>query len=251
MRLVPFITGAMALQLGALGAIGCKSTDDTATPPYAPVAPRDHMDAGLRPVRPPRPTTTDEDAGAGPALADEDGGVLFEECRNVDAVPFIAEDTAGGEFVNAIAAPSDFSATRVVATWGTGCDPATIIIKLSNGRCPDGNGHELTFTLDASAIESGELVTGIHTIDPDAGEGPIRVRYVRPERSDPVGEWGSCAGASGTFSVRGNLTTEARTSMQALFELELSPCDGSMLPNQTVRGTFNVSLYRARTEVCP
>ena len=153
------------------------------------------------------------------AAADEDGGIylldsgiLVAECEEITPVPFIGEDTVDGQYANAIASPADLRASRILASWGRGCDPASVVIMMSDGHCPDGDGHELSFALDASAIDSGVLGNGIHDVSPSS---PFVIRYTRPTRRPPAGEWGNCEGASGTLNVRGELGLNRFDRLQA------------------------------------
>jgi hypothetical protein len=178
------------------------------------------------------------------------GDVLSSECDNVEAVKFIGEDTPAGEFVNAIAAPSDLEATRVVTTWSSSCSEPVIRVVMSDGRCPDGSGHELTFYLSVNDIESGNLALGQNLVREEPFEG-LRVRYNRPEDFEPAGEWGTCADAEGYLDLLGSLDLRRDTTLNARFLMSLTPCDGSDGPVQSVEGTFNAKLRRGLQEVCP
>jgi hypothetical protein len=207
------------------------------------------------PVTQPPPPPPPSDAGATPAHDagpfELDSGQLSTECDEITAIPFIGEDTNGGEYANAIEAPADLAATRIVGTWSGSCDPAAVKIEMSDGDCPGGKGHELTFLLDALAIRDGVIGTGIHDLAADGIGGPIQVRYVRPAKLEPAGEWGNCEGVTGTVSISGEPGVGRLDELQALFEMQLAPCDGSGQAAQTVRGTFHVMLRRALVDVCP
>jgi hypothetical protein len=192
------------------------------------------------------PDTSPDSGALGP-----DGGLqLRSECEEITPVPFIGEDV-GDAYANAIEMPDDLLASRIVATWAGGCEPAQIRIEMSDGDCPAGDGHQLTFLLDALAIQNGTLGTGIHDVVPENTGSPIQVRYLRTARFEPSGEWGSCEGVTGTLSIRGEPGVRKLDTLQALFEMKLAPCDGSTQPAQTVRGTFNVELQRSLDTVCP
>ena len=107
------------------------------------------------------------------------------------------------------------------------------------------------FIGEETAIRDGTLGLGLHDIVPDSSGGPIRVRYIRPARFAPQGEWGSCDGVTGTFNIAGMPGTRRYDQLQAQFEMKLTPCDGSDLEPQTVQGTFNVVLRRSLDTVCP
>ncbi|MFI5307921.1 MAG: hypothetical protein ACHQ53_11235 [Polyangiales bacterium] len=187
----------------------------------------------------------DEDAGhavAAPALANE--------CVNVPATPAGA-DLPTSDFVNAIGMPTDFAVTRVVASWEASCARPTLRIAMSDGACPSGHGHELSFSLDALALDAGTIHGGLNTVVGDPTPDQIAIRYVRPNHLDPTGTWGTCNDASGTLDLLGDLATTAGTVFQGRFDLLLTACDGSTNLPQSVSGTFNVSLRRGVKDVCP
>jgi hypothetical protein len=192
-------------------------------------------------------TSSDDDAGnAGPM-----GDTPLIECTDVDPAMFKGEDTPLGQFFNAISAPTDLVVTRVVATWEESCVQPTIRIEMSDGDCPKGKGHSLSFLLDAGAIAGGSIRRGVNTIIANPGSDGIQIRYVRPASLSPRGTWGTCTDASGTVEFPDDLATAAFSTLKARFDLELGTCDGSTNPVQTVSGTFNVLLRRGVAEVCP
>jgi hypothetical protein len=149
--------------------------------------------------------------------------------------------------------PSDFPVTRVEATWQGGCDPPTILIELSDGKCPTGGNQRLDFLLVADAIDgsSPTVVNGLNTLMAVPDTNGITVQYHRPNSLPPGGTWGSCTGMPGTISLLDEPGTTKGTNMQASFELDLDPCDGSASIAQSMRGTFNVTLARGREDACP
>jgi hypothetical protein len=195
------------------------------------------------------------DAAAMPP-GDEDGGraaaapVLPNECLNVPASP-AGVDLLTSDLVNAIGAPSDFAATRLVAAWEASCAKPTIRIAMSDGACPSGHGHELSFSLAAAALDAGTIHGGLNTIVADPSPDQIAIRYARPNHLDPNGTWGTCNGASGTLDLLGELATKAGTVFQGRFDLLLTACDGSTNGPESVSGTFNASLRRGVKDVCP
>jgi len=182
--------------------------------------------------------------------------VLGIECANVPATTLGAD--LSGDFVTAIGSPTDFQVTRVVAAWEASCAKPSIRIALSDGACPSGHGHELTFRFAADAIGSGAIHGGLNTVVPDgdvvADAGPrdnIPIRYVRPSHLEPNGTWGTCAGSSGTLDLVGEVDTKAGTLFQGRFDLQLTACDDSKNVGQDVTGTFSATLRRGLKDVCP
>ena len=244
---------AIALCVGGAWFLGCGSADT----PSAAAAPGTHPDrpdsggTATQPPPPPPPSDAGEPTPAHDAGPFElDSGQQANECEEITAIPFIGEDTSG-EYANAIEMPADLAATRIVGTWSGSCDPAAVKVEMSDGDCPDGDGHELIFLLDAASIREGVLGVGIHDLSADGMGSPIQVRYVRPAKLEPAGEWGTCEGVSGTLSISGEPGVGRLDELQALFEMQLAPCDGSGQAAQTVRGTFHVMLRRALVDVCP
>ena len=238
----------VALWLGGLLAQGCAEEEAPMRAPNSSPRPRDSGSSA--PPPPPPPAAMDAGPEKDAGIFGLDSGQLRTECEEITPVPFIGEDV-GDEYADAIAMPSDLLASRVVATWSGSCDPAAIKVEMSDGECPDGDGHALTFLLDALAIRDGTLGLGLHDVVPDSSGGPIRVRYIRPARFAPQGEWGSCDGVTGTFNIAGMPGTRKYNELQAQFEMKLTPCDGSDLAPQSVQGTFNVELRRSLDTVCP
>jgi hypothetical protein len=205
-------------------------------------------------MTPPRPmdggNEPDEDGGGG--AGGSTGMVLKSECIDFDPAPY--GETMVGDLNNAIGKPADFVVTRAVATWDDGCDRPTILIVLSDGMCPRGDGHELTFFLDAQGIEDGTIIRGMNNILPEDGDsGGVRVRYNRPMDLEPAGSWGSCTGADGSFGVvakDGDLDANDLANIQARFELTLTACDGMADGVQNVLGSFNIDMRRSLDDVC-
>jgi hypothetical protein len=187
---------------------------------------------------------------------DDDAGTAIpstqRECREVDPAPFSGEDPSTGRFFNAVDEPVDLSVTRTLATWGLACERPTIRIALSDGECPDGDGHELTFFLDYFAIENDLIARGANPIQPESEARDIRVRYVRPGWLEPTGEWGNCGpDPSGSVIFKDRIETDAFDWIQAQFQLQLTACDGSDNPNQQLNGSFDVQLRRGVDQACP
>jgi hypothetical protein len=249
------VAGAL-LAWGLLSAGGCKDEEgpSAVSAPNRPPTMRPAGSGGSEPPPPPPPAFDagmDEEPMLDGGDFGLDSGQLGTECEDITAVPFIGEDSLDGQYANAIEEPTDLLATRIVGSWSGTCDPAAIKIEMSDGDCPDGEGHALTFLLDALSIREGVLGTGIHELAPDSAGGPIRVRYVRPTPLESAGMYGTCDGVVGNVNVAGELGTVRFDRLQARFEMELPPCDGSGLPAQSFLGTFNVELQRSLSTVCP
>lgn len=233
--------------LMALGALACG--DDGARAPAAAAGgggtPRSlgsgsADDGGADPVR-------REDAGR-PDGGAPDGGevvVLSTECDLVDPALI-----GGDELINQVTAPAtDFTVTRVEATWESGCTDPTIRITLSDGRCPDGNGHELVFFFEADAF-SGLVTAGQNTIPAEPGDRGIRARYRRPAPLAPEGEWGTCAGAGGLIDFVDPPSSRRFAQLRASFQLDLTTCDEDTTGEQQLFGTLNATLQRGLSEIC-
>ncbi len=198
----------------------------------------------------------DEDAGA-PAPAEDAGipdlNVLPGECQEVTPTMLTGEDMANGGFFNAIVTPKDFAVSRVVAAWTASCDHPAIVVVMSNGNCPEGGGHELTFKFDAAAITASDptIRLGQNPIMPNPEADGIPITYTRPADVSPNGVWGTCKDANGTLDFTTQPDVQIRTNLQARFDLELTPCGGSNTNIETVTGAFNVTLKRGLSDVCP
>lgn len=233
--------------------------DEGAAPPGRSVG--DGRDGGGG-SRPP-PVIPDRDAGDG----DEDGGGQMDtdsgadagpgdagagpmSCDDFEAIPPGIDPNPDMNF-NAIEQPTDFAATRASATWDIdNCSDPMLVVALSSGNCPDGDGHEIIFYVPAEGIEDGTVVLGNNPIAEDA-PGKIRVRYTRPTRVTPNGQWGTCDGASGTLDLLRNIDLIQGRKLEANFLLELTRCDDGTPSVQTVEGQFNVEIPASIDKLCP
>jgi hypothetical protein len=239
---------------------GAGCSDDDSAPPPAP-------SGGGKGDRPTTGGSGMVHRDAGGVVDDDDGGAItldggivgsgaaHGECYDVEPAAYMS-DTTLGEYNNAIRSPSDFVITRVLATWDPRCSPATIVIALSGGHCPNGDGHELRFYIDAQAIVDGIVVPGVNVLLPEPSlptddQPPIRARYFRPERLMPSGDWGSCTKAAGMLSIRDELDVRDLRTIQGAFELELTPCGSGASGTQTLIGTLNASMKRTLSVACP
>lgn len=176
-------------------------------------------------------------------------------CDDVEPAPLdTGEPDPNAEIRNGVVVPEDFIVTRAQAVWEAGCTLPTLRVTISDGDCPVGEGHELTFYVPADGVDNSTVVIGQNVImeESSAAAGNIRVRYMRPSRFIDDGEWGTCQGVSGTLDIIGELELDNGSHLQASFTLELTRCDGERPEtNQTVNGTFNVELPEGLDEVCP
>lgn len=187
---------------------------------------------------------------------DGDGGSGFDagdtaltDCRDVDAVP-PGTDPDPNVLANVVTTPADLAVTRASATWDASCAQPTLRVTVSDGTCPNGDGHELTFYLPAADVEERTLTIGQNVIMEDAA-GHIRVRYTRPGRLEPSGQWGTCSGASGTLDIIGQLELIQGRTLQGNFVLDLTRCDDGEPSVQQVEGSFNVTVPASLDDICP
>ena len=236
----------LAAALALIALVACK--DDVSEPPGGKVS-LPKRDAGREVIEDSgildASRGVDEDGGG-----DGPGGLVAGECLNVSVANVINEESETG-YDNAITAPADLGVTRVVATWKAGCAQPKIDIEMSEGSCPFGMRHNLVFSFDANAIDSGKVHLGENTLTADSETVGIGVSYTRPSLLRPSGKFGTCPGASGKIAFRGKPSTKAGSRLQGLFQMELAPCDGGTEPAPSITGTFNVKLVRGLEEVCP
>jgi hypothetical protein len=186
-----------------------------------------------------------------------DASTITGECANVDPGDYLAANgglASDGTVLTGASAPSDFMITRAVGTWETSCIDPTIVIELSDGKCPDGKDHKRQILLSADAIDGATptILIGQNVLqaDPEETNG-IRVQYVRPKPLTPRGTWGSCTGMPGSIDFISEPTTTKLSHLTGRFTLDLSACDGSSNADEFLNGTFNVILRRGREDVCP
>jgi hypothetical protein len=191
-------------------------------------------------------TVDDTDAGSTPDAGMGEGPMPFE-CVRIDPVMFSSDEVPT---VTATTTPADFAITRQVGTWTGDCPSPSIVVELSNGNCPNGQGHELEFWFPANGIEDGNVSLGLNILDPDALNG-IRIRYTRPERYTAAGVYGDCGGATGTLVFYDPPDVTRAMNLRAKYDLMLPPCDGKPNPVQAVSGYFDVRIRRALPMVCP
>jgi hypothetical protein len=189
----------------------------------------------------------EEDAGS-----DSGTSALALVCDDFLPIPPGSVDPVPGVYINRASSPADFEVTRTVVAWESSCMQPTIRITLSDGDCPEGDGHALTFIVPAAGIDNGDVLLGQNVVTGNPGSNNISVRYTRPDSLDlePHGEWGSCAGASGTIELRGELQTDDDSAFVGQFQLELTRCDGGEESVQQLIGEFGVELPAGLLDVC-
>jgi hypothetical protein len=187
----------------------------------------------------------DEDSG----LPDTDVASL---CRDVDPAPLDVADRDPNMGYNGVSTPTDFIVTRSEAAWLESCALPTLRVTISDGHCPRGDGHELTFFIPADGVEDSNVVIGQNLImEETIGLTSIRVRYTRPVRRQPDGVWGTCEDASGTLDIVPPLELEKDKLLRGNFTLDLTPCDEADPSLQIVMGSFSAQLPESLLEVCP
>jgi hypothetical protein len=159
--------------------------------------------------------------------------------------------TDGTEAVTAIESPADFALTRQQELWSTACTNPRLTLEFSDGYCPNGRGHSLSFSFGYRELVDGTLHSGNNAVRSEAESPELVVRYQRPAGLTPSGTWGTCEGASGTLIFYGEPTPMVGASMQARFALTLTPCDGSGAAPQIVEGAFNLVLVSSINKACP
>lgn len=184
----------------------------------------------------------DEDAGTTP------GGSPISFCSRVTAPAGSVEDNPIGTYV---AMPGDLVLTRQVERWSDDCSNLRLILEFSDGACPVGSGHSLTFSFGYLDLLDGVVHGGNNVVAADPETPAISVRYVRPNRLSRRGTWGTCEGAEGQLVFIEAPVPQAGNYLRARFQLSLSPCGETTGDPVFVDGAFNILLRTLATEVCP
>jgi len=251
----------LLILLGLCGVSGLACGDDEKAP-RAPVSVGNGRDGGGGTGGPFVPigggTGGDDDDDSG--VNDEDGGggtggtggsmEIGSRCRDVDVVP-PGIDPDPENLANVVTSPIDLAVSRAEAAWEEGCVQPSLRVTVSDGNCPDGDGHQLTFFLPADGVEESTLFMGQNVIMPEPAAGFIRVRYTRPSRLEPSGVWGTCSGSSGTLDIIGDLELIQGRVLQANYTLDLTRCDDGEDSIQQVTGSFHIEVPASLSEVCP
>lgn len=191
-----------------------------------------------------------------------DASTVTGECTNIDPGAYVnGSVTPDGTLLTGVSTPGDFMVTRALATWGVSCSSPTIMIELSDGKCPNGKpadrAHTLQILLSADAIDGTDpnkapITVGQNVIQPDSETNGIEVQYIRPKDLMPHGRWGSCAGMPGSITFMSDPSTTRLSQLSGSFTFDLSVCDGNTNnSDEFVSGTFNLLLRRGREDVCP
>lgn len=207
----------------------------------APVGPS-ISESGTRRDAGPKTAPDDEDAGA------MDAGSPVTYCTRVIAPAGGIEDSPIATFVSM---PGDLTLTRQVERWTNNCKDLRLILEFSDGACPVGLGHSLTFSMDYQAFADGVIRGGNNTIGEDTETPAISVRYVRPSKLTPHGTWGTCAGAEGLVVFVEAPDPSEGHYLRARYQLNLTACDAVSEPRQFVEGAFSLLLRTSPKDVCP
>lgn len=203
---------------------------------------------------------SDEDGGAGSGgnggmggtggAGGADAGDMGSRCLDVDPVP-IGTDPDPEMLYSTVTTPTDLVVTRAEAAWEIGCGQPTLRVSVSSGRCPTGDGHDISFFIPANGIEDGTVVLGQNLIMEESAPGMIRVRYTRPTRLEPNGQWGTCEDAGGTLDFIGELELVQDRKLQGSFTIDLTRCDDGQESVQPIQGSFNVEIPATLDDICP
>lgn len=182
------------------------------------------------------------DAGTGGTVS-----VPLTRCESV-----VASSEPGEGFVNtSTQSPSDFSVTRVLQGYGDDCGEPKVVIELSDGRCPDGDGHQLRLEFDAAAIAAGEVPNGELDVLVAHADGQLDIQYKRPENLENPGTYGTCNVGTGTVALTEAPQVTRNAVYEGSYQLSLGPCGGTDGPTQLVVGTFSARLATDLTLHCP
>jgi hypothetical protein len=169
-------------------------------------------------------------------------------CERVAAMPALDGDAPSA---TAVEAPADFSVTRQGLYWDGTCEQPNLTVQLSDGNCPNGNGHELDITFSLNDIQDGAVHGGDNDIVADVDARGIKVRYTRPKRLSPTGTWGTCGSVTGILIFLEAPDITSGSELQAHYQFTLAPCDGTDNANFDVAGEFKVLLRHSLNELCP
>lgn len=185
----------------------------------------------------------DEDSGTSPG-----GGSPISFCSRVSSPGGSAEDYPVGTY---LVMPGDLTFTRQVERWSNDCSNLRLILEFSDGACPSGLGHSLTFSFNYLAFVDGVIHGGNNFVGADAETPAISVRYVRPNRLTNYGTWGTCETAEGQLVFIEAPIPQPGNYLRARFQLSLTPCGGTTGEPIFFDGAFNVLMRTDATEVCP
>jgi hypothetical protein len=194
------------------------------------------------------PVGVEDAAGSDAGRDDDDAGAPSADARHcvrVNPTDAMNEDLPFDQRASGISEPSDFVVTRQVARWSGSCDNPKLLIKLSEGICPNGNGHELVLTLAKQAFDDGALSIGENILQTEPDETRVRARYTRPKdvnTSTPERTWGTCKGSTGQLALPDLPNFQRASELSARFIFNLSSCTSEAQEPQPVIGAFNVEV---------
>jgi hypothetical protein len=190
---------------------------------------------------------------AGKDESDEDAGPVKGDspisfCSRVSSPAGSVEDNPIGTYLTM---PGDLTLTRQVERWSGDCSQLRLVLEFSDGACPVGFGHSLTFSFSYLDFVDGAIHGGNNIVAADLETPAISVRYVRPNRISKPGTWGTCEGAEGQLVFIEAPTPQPGNYLRARFQLSLSPCGDTTGDPVFVDGAFNFLQRTAATEICP
>lgn len=185
-----------------------------------------------------------DDSDAGPVK----GGSPLSFCSRVTAPAGSVADNPIGTYLTM---PGDLTLTRQSERWSDDCSSLRLILEFSDGACPVGLGHSLTFSFGYQDFLDGVIHGGNNAIGADLETPAISVRYVRPNRYAKHGTWGTCEAAEGQLVFIEAPTPLPGNYLRARFQLSLTPCGGTMGEPIFVDGAFNLLLRTSAAEICP
>jgi hypothetical protein len=208
-----------------------------------PAAPSGPATSGTIPRDAGSKANDDEDAGR------IDGGSPITLCTRITGMSGGMDSAEIGTWVET---PGDLELTRQVERWTNDCKNLRLILEVSDGLCPLGSGHAVTFSFGYQDVLDGVLHAGNNIVGAETETPAISVRYTRPKKLTSHGTWGTCEGASGQLVFLSQPVLEPGRYLQARYELDLTACEGGATANTMfLEGAFQVLLRTSRTEACP
>jgi hypothetical protein len=192
-----------------------------------------------------RDAGSEDDEDAGTPTGGDDSPISF--CTRVRAPAGSTTDDVVGTYLTM---PGDLTLTRQVERWNDDCSKLRLILEFSDGACPTGYGHSLTFSFGYQDFVDGVLHGGNNAVGADAETPAISVRYVRPNRFSKHGTWGTCEGAEGQLVFIEAPVPRPGNYLSARYQLSLSPCDGATADPIFIDGAFNLLMRTSATDVC-
>jgi len=194
---------------------------------------------------------SDRDAGETDAGATDASVVtrLTRSCGHVAVVQTSGEDI---ESATSTERPQDFLVSRQTEHWIVDdCANPKLSLEFSDGVCPTGLGHQLSFTFDLNDLADGAIRGGNNEVVPDGDATGIQVRYTRPSRLAPSGTWGTCASAAGQLIFLTEPNPSAGAILDARYDMILASCDGTDREPQVLVGSMRVILRYGLNKFCP